>query len=588
MTIVGRVVARLSVLPRLLGRRLIELVPVALWLSANLFVFGTHVTYGRNPDMFRQPFEFLFRLYYLEPFLLLILAIVVVGVVLPVQALFRGYVLLLFGVALMAWVHGNFLVWDYGAFDGNAIIFAAHQGKGILEIGLWLLAATGLWRMRRRLYPSLWVLSGSLCLLQALAMAFATSPPARPKAAVPAAVAPPANTNLAVPVRSRPDSIFELSRAGNVIIYISDGMQSDVFAEILSAYPQFTDALDGFISFDDASTNSSSTVGAYPAILTGIPYDGLIGFRDYTDRTVQRDNLGLALYRKGYSVAHVLQSPNLYFQPEHSVSPFIFTQKLAAENSASRTLLDASLFRHSPHFLKPYVFDGRTGVAAKLIGVGATYVNETVWYVDFMKLLQERLLVKETDVPAFRLYHLLNAHPPLSLDEECRFLPLTRSRADYVRTNVCSMKMFVAFLQKLRELGVYDNSHIVFLGDHGTRGEKTGLPRVAHGLSVGDAWPALLIKPAAAHGSLRVSHAQAEVADVAATIAELTGVEARFPGRSLLALPEDEQRERHFFLGKPGERWDKSIDQAPHGAFYAIRGKVIDPASWNVLHSSDG
>jgi len=565
--------------------RLFESTVVAVWLAANLFVFGPHATHARNPDMFRLTFSTWVLQYYALPAAQLVAALVAMALLLPTQALFVAYLVLLFAVALLAWVQGSFLVWDYGVFDGNNIDFATHQLKGVGEAVLWGLVIVLLLRARRRLHPHVVWIAGGLCLLQGLAMPFGEAPPPRRPVA---AAKPPkaAPTNGIVSVRARPETIFELSTSSNVIVYISDGLQQDVFEELLERPEGFGNHFDGFVLFDEVSTSSSSTIGAYPAMLTGVPYDGTVGFRRYAEQTIQRDNIGLALHRHGYSIAHVVQSTNLFFQPEHTVNPFLFTKKLEADDLSSRTLLDASLFRHTPHFLKPFVFDGRSGTAARILGLPSALssINETTAYADFMELVDRRMKLGSA-APAFRLYHLLNAHPPLSLNEECRYEQMARFREDYVRTNVCSMKMFVRFLAKLKELGVYDNSHIIFLGDHGCRGERTGIAPIVTGLNTGDAWPAVAIKPAGRRGPIEVLHQQAEIADIAATIVALTGIEATFPGRPLFSLREDEDRERHFFLGKPGERWDKSSDQAPNGTYFVIRGPVRDPGSWTVVRS---
>src|SRR5262249_7611841 len=153
----------------------------------------------------------------------------------------------------------------------------------------------------------------------------------------------------------------------------------------------------------------------------------------------------------------------------------------------------------------------------------------------FMNVIDLRLTSADGP-PTFKLFHLLNAHPPLSANENCQFEPMPMTRKNYLRTNVCSMKTFVRFLARLKSLGVYDNSLIIFLGDHGAKGQDTGVARVVPGVQTGDAWPALAIKPAHSHGALRVSHAPADVADVAATIADLTGLDPIFPGRPLRTL----------------------------------------------------
>jgi len=561
-------------------RRLPESAAVAVWLAANLFVLGTRATYTGNRDMFSLPFGVLLRRYYLQPFAALVLVLVGAALLMPTMALYRIYVVLLFGVAVMTWAQGNFLVWNYGVFDGTQIDFAAHRWVGMGELAVWLLVLAGLLVCRRRVYRHVGFVAGGLCVLQGL---LALASPDAPVAAPAVATAPGGTAT----VRERPAAVFEFSSAANVIVYLSDGFQSDIFREIVQGPEPFAEALDGFTFFADTSTNSRLTVGAYPAILSGVMYDGSVPYRTYAQQTVAHDNIGPALGRKGYALAYVLQSGNLYYQPEHCVGPFAFVDRFFAEDVAGQTLLDATLFRHAPHFLKPYVYDGTSGIAGRLVAGPRRLQagNETAAYIDFMNVMEVRA-TRRDGPPTFKLFHLLNAHPPLSVNERCEFERLSSSRASYTRSNVCSLKTFVRFLARLRALGVYDNSLIIFLGDHGAKGEGTGIAPVVPGLQVGDAWPALAVKPPNSHGPLRISHAPAQVADVAATIAALTGADGSFPGRSLLSLREGEERVRYFFLGKPGERWDQTTKQPPTRVDFLIRGPVGDVASWSPLESA--
>ncbi len=558
--------------------RLPELLAVAGWLAGNLFVFGTHSTYAGNRDLFSVPFSFLLERYYLHPLALLVLGLLGVGLLLPGRGLYRVYLVTLFGVGLMTWVQGNFLVWNYGAFDGTAIDFASHRLAGGLEVVLWISVLSLLLIYRERAHRHLVFVAGGLCLLQAVAIL-----PLRSGQAAAKAVKQRHPSGMPL-VTSRPDSVFEFSRAGNVIIYISDGFESDIFREIVDGPDGFAADLDGFTFFDDTSTNARVTIGAYPALISGSMYDGTVPFRTYAQETVGRDNIGRALYRAGYSVAFVLESGNLQFQREHCVSPFLFLKQFSADDLASRRVLNATLFRHVPHLLKPYVFDGTSGVAARLLNdpIHMMDVNGTTAYVDFMNLMNLRMTARGGP-PTFKLFHLLNAHPPISLNERCEYERMTMRRKDWVRTNVCSMKMFARFLAHLKALGVYDKSTIVFLGDHGAKGSDTGITAVTKGLSVADAWPALAIKPPGSHGPLRASSVPAELSDVPATIAALTGIGDRFPGRSVFSLRAGEKRERYFFLGAFRERWDKTVDTLPHRVDFAIRGPVRDRSSWFPL-----
>src|SRR5687767_4354787 len=94
--------------------RVTQLIAPALLIVLPLCLFGPYTIFSGNQAEFSAPFWQL-----VQPLLLtgacLVVALIAIGVTLP-QVLYRPYVVLLFGVGVVLWIQGNFLVPDYGAF----------------------------------------------------------------------------------------------------------------------------------------------------------------------------------------------------------------------------------------------------------------------------------------------------------------------------------------------------------------------------------------------------------------------------------------------------------------------------------------
>ncbi|NIO41950.1 MAG: hypothetical protein GTO41_18345, partial [Burkholderiales bacterium] len=49
------------------------------------------------------------------------------------------YFAVLAGLAVLVWLQGNILVWDYGVLDGRNIDWISGAWRGVLDIAIWCL-----------------------------------------------------------------------------------------------------------------------------------------------------------------------------------------------------------------------------------------------------------------------------------------------------------------------------------------------------------------------------------------------------------------------------------------------------------------
>ena len=117
----------------------------------------------------------------------------------------------------------------------------------------------------------------------------------------------------------------------------------------------------------------------------------------------------------------------------------------------------------------------------------------------------------------------------------------------------------VIFLKHLDELGIYDDSLVVIVGDHGAGGQQQkfivqpGMPSAPGRSVVSDfarvtAMPLILFKPPAAHGELKISETPASLGDIPATVFSGLGMQIAVPGTPLPALDASTPRDRRFMV----------------------------------------
>jgi hypothetical protein len=159
----------------------------------------------------------------------------------------------------------------------------------------------------------------------------------------------------------------------------------------------------------------------------------------------------------------------------------------------------------------------------------------------------------------FKFYHLGMPHLPLLFDEDFDFQRMDPTRKNYVKNAAGAVRLMAIFLKRLKEIGIYDDSLVLILGDHGAGGQKQtfivqpGMPTVPGGKVVSDfarvtAMPLLLFKPPASRGELKISDAPASLEDVPATVFSGLGLAVGAPGTPLQSLDAAAPRQRRFMV----------------------------------------
>ena len=452
---------------------------------------------------------------------------------------------LLFTISFLLWVQGSILVWDYGLLDGRLIKWEDLRYYGYIDSILWLGC------LFFALYKSKVVskfaskLSLALILTQLIAISIAYHG------------APKPNSKGYVFDESEK---FTFSKKGNVIILVLDAFQSDVFHEIINEDKKFRDEFDGFIYFRNALAGFAKTYASIPLILTGQYYDNSIPIQEFIKR----------VYLDG-SIPKVLKENDFRVDLFPINRQTIFVNKKVASNIKKRALkkndsprifndemkkkaflFDLTLFRHAPHFLKKFVYNDQEWF---LSGLFRSKHNDVLFIEE---MVSSSDAVDDTGV--FKYYHLNGVHLPFVLNEKLEFEKLKSNRRGIRQQAKGMLKLTDLFLKKLRDLGVYDNSLIFIIGDHGGGEYPLGVNVQASGYEEntvspsihvrikGAGLPLFLVKPFDSKGKLKISDAPVSLGDIAKTIASELNMEQNFPGRSVFDIREDENRNRRFLF----------------------------------------
>jgi hypothetical protein len=288
----------------------------------------------------------------------------------------------------------------------------------------------------------------------------------------------------------------------------------------------------GFTYFPDAVSMYARTEYSLQSMLTSraVP-DSVIGW-EWTRKQMTR-SLPAKLAERGFTgiLSSFSHTGALCDADEWGLS-CLRNETLAESGSANAAqredvsnLFALGLFRLSPHFLKPQIYDdgrfqSRQLYPAREIVERDSRINH--YSRTDLAVFDEIIASAEAGAsgPQFRLLHFFGSHRPSTLDENCGFSVKGKSFNAATR---CALSRLYEFLHKLDEIGVYDQSLIFVVADHGrTKWPWKGVP-------------AFLAKPPGDRHPLRTSEFPVSLCDVPASVLDVLDIEHDFECESIFS-----------------------------------------------------
>jgi len=388
--------------------------------------------------------------------------------------------------------------------------------------------------------------------------------------------------------------VFEFSSEINLIHLIPDGFQGDIAREVLERKPELAARLNGFTLYRDHLGMYQGTAPSMPAMFTGRPFDLEVGYSDQRVREEMRlRSYPVYLRDKGYRLDYVTiaalycveGASSCVKRPFNDMKPHgYFNHKDDSYSTALRLLVDLTLFRHLPMFLKERVYND-----GKWLFADTTFGGSSPWPDPVLREWIDNMTVAGP-TPRFKSYHYIGTHIPPLWDASCTYSDeLERTREQYYNQTECILTGIANFADKLRELGIYDQTAIIISGDHGIYVEPDDLQgksanRSLHYKVLGQARPALLIKPLKNKGSFQVSESPTSLLDIAPTALDLVGLRGDFSGQSVMAIEPGTGRPRLFNHYSYDEFW--SGDAISYDS-WLVNGPVRDLTNWSLLDVYD-
>lgn len=559
---------------------------ISIGLTSNFLIFGPFTIYQGNPDEFTLSLSSIFSFFFL-PASILVLVLLSIGLTLP-KGFYTRYVSVIFAFNILSWLQGNIIVWEYGVLDGTAIDWSTGLWRGWVDASLWVLCLIIAFVFYRRIYKFAAYASIILFSLQLILLVFTSLQK------------PEIWEKEKSPPNREPEGISQFSSKQNVIHIMCDAFQSDIFHEIIDKDPHYYTDMDGFTFFKEATAVHSCTTLSVPSFLSGYRFKNDIPISDFIRMAVGRgNNIPYVMRHNGYEI-DMINSPLPWkyydFQWDnmwYSGIPYRKKEENTMKKSDSIYLLDLTLFRYVPHFLKKGIYHDQSWLFSSLVEKHDYARHLYFAYTSFFQDFTDNMSVKRSK-PVYKFINLVTPHIPLVVNSDCEYAGevLPETRENVLNQSRCTLDFFIKFIERLKMLGIYKSSLIIINADHGFHmpfqfrdKEVQSLIRSStekefgeDGHLLGRLLPLLAIKPPYGKGPLDISYSQVELTDIPATINAVLGLNETFSGRSVFSDDTKVRNRKSYWSFMTPE--DMENDFLDRHREINIKGSVFDSASW--------
>ena len=437
-------------------RQLLSAVLLSVATGFMLFVFAPLEIY------FNNKYEFWFDFFDLFPICLLMFAIflnasVLVSYIISKinRKLYNIFVVFYLIAFLCTYVQGNYMIGDLPRLDGTQVNWSQYSGLRIGSILLWVIvSAVVLFAVKKFSLSKIVNWAGTigglffLMLFMTIITLGYTCDGLETKFSM-------SNTmNYAL----------DMSTDQNLVVIVLDTVDGEAMSQLIEKRPEYKEILSDFTYYNNTMSVYPFTVYAVPYLFSGEWYENQEEFIEYAKRVYRTaplfEELEARNYRMGMYEAEAYRLEESMFRFENMLDT---SPKISSITQFMKLEIKLVGFKYMPFDLKrfcvtiPVEFQALEGAHGSGMYESFSSNNKT-----FYSYLQKTPITL-TDDKCFRFFHLDGAHSPWNYDAELNEI----TGATYEQSIEASMTIVSTYLQKLKDSGVYDNTAIMIISDHG-------------------------------------------------------------------------------------------------------------------------
>ncbi len=429
-----------------------------LLTSILIFIFAPLEFYLSNKE------SFYFGIYDLLPYLLALFVATTIGLLIIYcllqricPKLYQVLITIQFLLTIAMYIQGNFIPNHYGSLNGTVIDWSNYVVDGIISNGLFIAIIASMfiiyikmpWKKLLKGYSTL-----SICIILVQLITLTTLM---------------IQTNCfeknETYVCTTKDE-FSYSDKQNLIVLLLDNCDGKLFSDLFETErdAMYSSVFEDFTFYSDAMTMYSATDLSIPQILTGQNYKNEQPYGDFVNTAFEKSPLLNTLKENEWNnYVYTIQ-----VMPQENANDMITNLEYETITVSSHKRLLSYMyklvgFRYMPQVFKPYFWfypdDMNSIKDIKNANGRKIYDWSNFTFYDSIPSMSS-----DNERKSFHFYHLEGTHTPYSMQSD-----FTLSNEEVgVEEEAKGITILIdEFLSNLKATGVYDNSAIVIMADHG-------------------------------------------------------------------------------------------------------------------------
>ena len=363
---------------------------------------------------------------------------------------------------LCTWIQGSYLVFHLPPMNGAAVDWGAYPIDRICSVVLWVIIAAAaafgcvkLGTKRFEKIASLVCLAVTLMLAITLGTLFAATDTAEHSRAL-------VETD---------EGMFTYSEDQNFLILVLDAVDGVAFEQSMARDEAYPHVFDDFTYFSNTTGGYPYSKCSIPLIITGQWYEAQQSFVDFETQAMKTGPFLQKVSADGYRRWLYTGDPYMKVSVHEGDFENLMMDQPGFGSLAfpCKLLIKMAIIKHAPWDLKFLGYDLPGRLTEGMVFDG----DDGRSYYDWSDLTFYRKLSAENPISlvsekCYKYLHLEGAHEPHVYDKDLNVLDDSPYR-DVIEAN---FKMVDLFLTRLREAGVYDNTVILIMSDHGSHNGK--------------------------------------------------------------------------------------------------------------------
>lgn len=445
-------------------RRNADIIITIFTLCFTIMVFAPLEIFLSNRDFFWfsiYNMTYFIVPYFIMAFLGIFLCMMLIRKLMPKAS--NWILVILVSISISLYIQGNFILADYGQLDGKPIEWRNYKIEGIISVSVWIVI------IALCIFLYYWKRNAVFGIFKAISMGI---------------TAVQIITIVTLMITNNPFVIenvytatnkeeYAYGQKENYIILLLDRFDSQALLNILEEPDRdYNKILENFTFYPDTVGMFPCTDLAIPYILSGIPYQNAETYGEYVSYAYAQSPFLQRLDSEDYELGIYSNITLPHEIPADTVTTRIVNWYNGGVGVNSHKNLSVYMyklagFRYLPQPLKKYCWFYPDDIAANEKKVSSDEVEAYSWLnKEFYEKIED---ISKTDKEkVFKLIHLDGTHEGFTFD---RNFEERENVATSIEEEGRGVLLIVdTYLARLKELGIFDNSVIIIMADHGHYG----------------------------------------------------------------------------------------------------------------------